>query len=114
MKTPKIPYWYLLMGPTMLFAFGFFCNAVVMGINNGPMPVHFVGCENNMIAPDDTLHSCMTSATHLKILADWIVIKSIGVASIGDLFEWASDLTIMPCLFAWFALVIRDANNGTN
>lgn len=106
-RLSKIPYLSLLIGPTLLFGIGFALNAIVMAVNGGPMPVHFTGCMN-MLDPQDMLHSCMTSATHLKILADWIVIKGLGIASPGDLLEWASDITTMPGLIAWVTMIIRD------
>ena len=106
-RFPKIPYWYLLLGPTLLFAIGFALNAIVMALNGGPMPVHYTACAK-MLDPEDMLHSCMTSATHLKILADWIVIKSLGIASPGDMLEWASDILTKPGLIAWVTLIIFD------
>jgi Family of unknown function (DUF5317) len=110
MRLPRIPHWPLLLGPAALFALGFVLNAFVMGINGGQMPVLIPGggCPIN---PDaDFLHSCMTASTHLKILADWIVIKGIGIASPGDFGEWACDAAFWPALTAWVALVVKDRN----
>ena len=33
MKLPKIPYGYLLLGPSIAFAVGFLSNAIVMATN---------------------------------------------------------------------------------
>lgn len=111
MKLPRIPYWPLLVGPQLLFAFGFLLNAFVMGINHGQMPVLWPGgvCDSSNFI-HDTMHSCMNQSTHLKFLADWIVIKGLGVASPGDFFEWAFESIVGPCYFAWVALIIKNHN----
>lgn len=102
----KIPYSYLLLGPSALFALGFILNAVVMAANGGQMPVLFPGgCADGF--GDDVIHSCMNGATHLKFLADWIVINHVGVASPGDFGEWAGDAAFWPALTAWVALIIK-------
>ena len=108
MKFLKIPYWYLLIGPYALFMLGFAMNAIVMSQNGGQMPVQFPGGYPE--GDSDIIHCAMTHATHLKVLADWIVIKSIGVASPGDILEFAYDVSFLPALSAWFALVIKDHN----
>jgi hypothetical protein len=105
----KIPYSYLLLGPGALFALGFVLNAVVMAANHGQMPVLIPGgiADGCPLDPQDFLHSCMTSATHLKIIADWVVAKSLGVASPGDFFLWAGDSSFWPALTAWIALMLK-------
>lgn len=104
----RIPYWQLLFGPAGVFALGFFLNAVVVALNGGQMPVLFPGGCGNMSADD--IHSCMTHATHLKFLADWILIRGIGVASPGDFLEWAAQFSFMPALVAWIVLIIKKFN----
>ena len=108
MRFPKIPYWPFLLGPALSFALGFSMNALVMAANHGQMPVLVPGGHCGLIDPDDFIHSCMTSATHFKILADWIVINHFGVASPGDFFEWFAEQTFVPSLAIWIALVIKD------
>jgi hypothetical protein len=78
MKLLRIPYWPLQLGPSALFAIGFALNAFVMGINGGQMPVLIPGggCPAEIGQGQDWIHSCMTASTHLKIIADWIVIPS--------------------------------------
>jgi len=112
MKMPRIPYGYLLLGPSIASAVGFLSNAIVMGVNNGAMPVLYSGgCPAfNERYGDDILHSCMTHATHLKVLADWIMIRGLGAASPGDFLEWLYDVTYVPSLVAWAALILRDEN----
>lgn len=102
-----IPYWYLLLGPSLAFVLGFVLNAIVMAANHGQMPVLIPGgCHVEDM--DDLIHSCMTHASHLKFLADWIVVRHLGVASPGDFLEWFFDATYQAGLAAWAALMIRD------
>lgn len=108
LKLPNIPYKALLLGPTLLFGLGFLLNAIVMGLNYGQMPVLVSGCTSEMF--NDSVHACMTSSTHLKIISDWIVINGLGIASPGDFLEWFWDIAFWPCLVAWFALVINERN----
>jgi hypothetical protein len=108
LKLPKIPYWQLLLGPSLAFGLGFLSNALVMAANHGSMPVLLpAGLQ---LDPDDWIHSVMTSATHLKFLADWIVIRGFGIASPGDFGEWLYEVTFIPALAAWLGLVVRDHN----
>jgi hypothetical protein len=96
---------------------GFTLNALVMAFNGGQMPVLWPGgCDAMRAIQDmvtslggssDPLHSCMTHATHLKFLADWIILKS-GVASPGDFLEWAYDYTHIPSVAIWVALTIKE------
>lgn len=103
MKIPKIPYWYLAATPYILLAIGFTMNAIVMAFNGGQMPV-----LGGMIDPDDTIHSVMTHATHLKFLADWVVINHVGTASPGDFLEWAYSYTAIPGLVSWIVCLVKD------
>lgn len=106
----KIPYASLLLGPTALFALGFAINALVMAVNHGQMPVLVPGgCSPSDMA-DDLIHSCMVAGTHLKFMADWIVIRHLGVASPGDFFEWGGDAAFWPSLVLWIGFMIRDHN----
>jgi hypothetical protein len=107
LKLPKIPYWYLLVGPTALFVIGFALNVLVMVANKNQMPVLIPGGYTDLLNPDDVFHTAMKASTHLKIIADWICISG-GVASPGDFFIWAYDATFIPALAAWLALVIKD------
>lgn len=85
-------------------------NAIVMAANGGQMPVLMPGGNCNMIEESDWIHSCMTSATHLKFLADWIVMHH-AVASPGDFLIWLSDATLWPGLIIWSALMILKVND---
>jgi hypothetical protein len=106
----KIPYWPLLVGPAILFAFGFFLNGVTAAVNGGRMPAFMSPCEFD---PMDWMHTCFSKATHLRILADWIYMGK-GYESVGDIFENLYELTFLPALVAWIALMIRGANDGNN
>jgi hypothetical protein len=119
MKFPRIPYWYLAIGPYLLVSLGFALNALVMAFNGGQMPVLWPGgCDVMHAVQDavisaggsDSLHSCMTHSSHLKFLADWIVIKGVGIASPGDFLEWAYEATYIPAAAIWAAFLIKDCN----
>lgn len=108
MKLPKIPYWYLWLGPTACFCLGFALNAIACGVNGSSMPVQ-VPAGFGSIDPRDWIHHAMTAKTHLKILCDWIAINGVGIASPGDFLEWFCDLTQVPCWVAAVALYFKDA-----
>ena len=103
----RIPYWYLLLGPTLCYFIGFLMNAFVMVINKNQMPVLFPGWIPYGLE-DDIVHAPMTHATHLRFLADWIFVKHVGIASPGDFFEWVYDQTYATCMILWIAFVIKD------
>jgi hypothetical protein len=107
LKVPKIPYLYLLAGPVGMFVIGCALNSLVMVVNKNQMPVLIPGWHSELMNPDDLEHVAMTASTHLKFLADWILIGR-GIASLGDFFIWAYDATFIPALAAWAALVLRD------
>lgn len=106
----KVPYWYLLALPIICFGVGFALNALVMKANNGVMPVMVPGgCPSDF--PNDGIHACATSLTHLKFLSDWIYVRSTdSIMSIGDFLEkvWYDLHTICSC--AWVALMIAKVN----
>jgi hypothetical protein len=83
-------------------------NTLVVAANHGQMPVLSSQCTPDMF--DDTIHGCMNAASHLKFLADWIVVPGVGVASPGDFFIWAYQGTVVPAIAAWFVLVVKDHN----
>ena len=103
----EIRHSWLLFGPWACFALGFAMNATVVALNHGQMPVQYpAGSQLGLSGAinGDNLHTAMTSATHLKFLADWILINGLGIASPGDFLEWAHDVFATPCLAAWVAL----------
>ena len=86
-------------------------NALVMAVNGGQMPVLWPGkCTAEVMdeAPP-VLHSCMTHATHLKFLADWIV-RHNGVWSPGDFFLVQYDYSFIPALMVWATIMIMVYN----
>ena len=96
----------LLVGPALLYGLGYFLNAFVCGINHGQMPVLFPGGDCSpaiFIAHGDPVHACMSAATHLKFLADWIPMvtngKLEGMSSPGDFMEDAGLATFYPSLY---------------
>ena len=110
MKLPRIPNWQFLVVPSLVFAIGFLSNALVMAANGGQMPVLCPGGHSELIGPDDLVHCAMTAHTHLKFLADWIVINGLGIASPGDFGEWFWGATFIPGLCVWVSLRIHDHN----
>ena len=107
----RIPYWQLLVFPALMVAVGFFMNSIAVAVNGGQMPVLWPGgCAAMLAIQDDGIHQCMTHATHLKFLCDWILWHGMGVASPGDFLELGQNAIQLPCLYAWIALVIKDAN----
>ena len=112
MKLPKIPYWPLLAGPAVSFGVGFLLNAIVKAANLGKMPVLMPGgvCSSLDFAGDD-IHSCMTSATHLKFLADWVSVGTIAIASPGDFLILLGSYTVYAALLTWAVLMIKDCNS---
>ncbi len=110
MRIPRIPYWPLLLGPWLSLGLGFLLNFVVMGVNNGWMPVQVPGCTGGEALSQ--IHRCMAHADHLKFLADWLVIRGLGIASIGDVFEWAYQATQFPAMIIWLTLILKDHQDG--
>jgi hypothetical protein len=109
MKIPRVPYWQLIAIPPLVFGIGFALNALVMAFNGNQMPVLIPGGCRPGDFDGDTLHTCMTHLTKLRVLGDWIVIRSIGVASIGDFLEWFYAVTGVPGVIAWLTLNLVEA-----
>lgn len=107
----RIPYWYLLLGPTFLYYLGALFNLAVMALNHGQMPVLMPSDIAAMVG-FDSRHILMTHSTHLKFFCDWLNLGKDGVASPGDLLVWLSDEIGMTCLAIWATLMIKDYNSG--
>lgn len=76
------------------------------------MPVFTYNCDERVMAwmmSGDSIHTCMTHATHLKVLCDWIIIPGMGIASIGDAFVTVCEYTMWPAPFLWAFLMIKDS-----
>jgi hypothetical protein len=114
MKFWKIPYWQLLLGPTLCFVFGFFLNWLCMWVNGGQMPVLIPSgaCDQSVLGHDEHyvhIWQCLTANTHLKFLADVIYSRTVGgMESIGDVFMDVYYNWFYHGLFAWCALMVRD------
>lgn len=104
----KIPHWLFLAGPTLAMGLGCAMNFIVMAANHGQMPVLIPGGDASLYE-QDAFHCAMTASSHLKFLADWIVIKDLGVASPGDLSEWLYDATLWPGFIIWATLKLKDS-----
>lgn len=114
----RVPYWPFLIVPAAAYGLGFLLNEIVISINNGQMPVLSPGGCSSAIAgvlftEDDYIHSCMTGASHLKFLSDWIIIKGMGIASPGDFLIWGGDRVMWPALIIWATLVIKSHMDST-
>jgi hypothetical protein len=103
----KIPYSWLLFGPYVLFVLGLAANAAVIFANGHQMPVYPPLHECHLLDPQDVIHTCMNSGTHLKILGD-LFVSNDGVASIGDYLMAAGEGVAIPALVAWCLLVVCD------
>jgi hypothetical protein len=123
----RVPHLFWLVGPCVLFAIGFLLNAGVMAVNGGSMPVEWPKCVANQPLPSlpsgedttaagyilstidpDPFHSCMNPKSHLKFLADWIVIRDDGIYSPGDFLEMTYGITVFPSFLIWIVLIICD------
>lgn len=103
-------YWYLIVLPAALFLLGAACNQVVIFANHGLMPVSWPGgCSVYPKDPDhrDPVHVCMTKASHLRPLADWIK-SSDAVSSPGDYIMDAAQVFLEPFLILWIILTTID------
>jgi hypothetical protein len=105
MRLLKVPYWYLLAVPVMLFVSGFFMNKIAMASNGGAMPVLIYKCSADDME-GDRRHICMTHDTHVKILCDWINVQG-GIESLGDILLDGSEYTFWPFVFGWLVLIIK-------
>jgi hypothetical protein len=103
----KIPYKSVLLSPYILILLGSIANQIAVRANGGHMPVLFPGGDCSLLDSDDLAHSCMTHATHVKILCDWIL-SSSAVSSLGDFALEVGNQIQTPSLIAWVALVLRD------
>ena len=92
---------WLVALPLLAWALGYTLNAIVMGVNHGRMPVLISGCDQSVFSPQDFIHTCMIPTTHLKFLADWIVVDQSKIASLGDFLEWGSEFVWQFCAGAW-------------
>jgi Family of unknown function (DUF5317) len=104
-----IPNKGLLLVPQAMYWLGAFLNQLVLAANNGQMPVLFPGgCPAELQeALEGSIHTCMTSASHLKILADWINVH-IYIMSIGDVLLGLGDLFTGPLFWCWLTLALLE------
>jgi hypothetical protein len=103
----KIPHLYLLVVPAAIHYLGILLNALVLAANNGQMPVLYPGgCEVSLT--NLLIHTCMTSGSRLKYLADWIIVNHTGIISPGDLMIWSGAAMIIPALVAWAVLMAHE------
>lgn len=109
LKFPKLPFWYLLLGPAILEKTGMFMNKITMAFNNGLMPVQLPGgCTPENLTTWIQIggtHGCMTSVSHLKMFSDWLNYHT-AIGSLGDLLVDFGSNAFQPCLFAWAIAMI--------
>ena len=98
-----------------MYGLGYLMNVVVMAFNSGKMPV--LCPEGYDPSSLDLVHSCMTAATRLRGLADWIFFgfnlgdgpgSYLTMGSPGDLLLKAGAFLYYPALVAWIVLMVRD------
>ena len=110
----KIPYWWVVATPGVLFCLGAALNVIAITANGGTMPFIMtahewqeIGEAHFQMPPGyivDHVHAIMTSKHHLKFICDWIQIGS-GTASPGDLFVWLGRWLSPYSIGAWLALL---------
>lgn len=101
----KSSYWYILATPFLMILLGTAMNQVAIFANGGHMPVYYPGGACVADA-EDIVHVCMTHATHVKFLCDWIL-SSRAVSSIGDELQNYGNDMITPALVVWAGLTAR-------
>lgn len=125
LKKIRIPYWPLIAVPYALLYFGVGLNQLVIVANHNQMPVDLPAsmwqvCADPIspfIDDNDTIHSCMTKSTHLKILCDWIILGNPTpelIMSPGDVFIFLYEWLVGFIWYVWFSLVVRDYFGGTH
>lgn len=104
----SIPNKGLILGPQIFFYVGALLNQLVLAANNGQMPVQFPGgCTDDILESlTGTVHACMTSASHLKFLSDWINLGRAGIYSPGDILLIFGDTITGPLFWCWLTLAI--------
>lgn len=98
--------WPLLALPPALTFVGALMNQLAMAFNSGLMPVFYSECVQGTVGPIiDADHSCMTAATHLKVLCDWLNFHT-AILSLGDLLLYLSDYIQAPLFWMWFSYAL--------
>jgi hypothetical protein len=100
----------ILIASPVLILLGAILNQIAVVTNHGLMPVMVPGgCMPG--TSDGVGHICMTPATHLKFLCDWIQLR-IGTASIGDTLIWFGYWLWYPAITAWVVLMTERLRNA--
>ena len=97
----------LVILPILLWGLGYTMNVIVMAANHGMMPVALYNCGSIDFGK---VHSCMTDATHLKWMADWINVgqgEQVVLASLGDALEYLVESTWIYSVILWMVLAIE-------
>lgn len=100
--------WPLLVVPQVIFYLGAALNQLAIAINDGRMPVLDAAECNGTSSVLGEIHSCMTPASHLKIICDWINLHTT-ILSPGDVLLNIGDLLIGPLFWAWLTYVLYQA-----
>lgn len=117
-RIKAIPYKFFLFGPYLIQEIGSGLNHIVMVANGGQMPVKLPWLPIEACTQEDFghdfIHTCLTSHSHLKWLAD-IWTEHHGIFSLGDMLLDVSDFTLWPCLIIWATLMIykHTTQNGS-
>ena len=104
--------WPLVVVPTLLYYLGSAMNIIVIAANKGLMPVDTAECFAANVPIGAALdadqggnHVCMSAASHLKWLADWIWVGN-GTASLGDLGIYTGLALQEPLFWVWMTLLL--------
>lgn len=110
-----VPNKSLLIIPQAFFYLGMFLNKLVIAVNNGQMPVLFPGgCTDNLSQQlVGTIHTCMVSESHLKLLSDIINLHQAGIWSVGDVLLTFGDVLTGPFFWVWLALALLTVRNDS-
>jgi len=100
---------WLLLTPVALYSIGALSNIIAISANKGEMPVTVpqaftAGKDPGSLLDDD--HVVWSDEVRFRILCDWIRVPHSSVISPGDVLLYASDYAAVPCVAAWFALVL--------
>lgn len=104
--------WPLLVAPQVVYWTGAALNQIALSVNGGHMPVFSSECSDKPASVlDSSVHVCLTHATHLKFLCDWIR-EGGDILSVGDVFLFLASPCVAPLFWAWVTILVICAVTG--